>query len=360
MGRTRTTRPAEEPRREELRRHGRPDPRGPHRRDRRRDPPAQPLLRRAAAAARGRGPRPARPRVAGPRCPAPPTRARSAGSSPSSRPSSRRTPTRPSPTRRTSPRSRRSSRGPPYGPEILAARRLVQGDPAPRDGDQPDVRPAQPPGPRVGPVRRASRSSAPTCAAGTSRTSALILSSKAQGRPVQETETFARLEPRHPGRDVRRDDDARRLPPPPPAADPGGDRPGAREVRLRRDAPAPPGHLRADQGHLPAPPGARSRLLHRAARVRPKYFQGDEWVIRLFLRSELDVRNVLLLLKGKDAELPFEAVADAVPRRGRPRAAPWPRTSTRRGRVPEIDPATSRAGSRRSRRGTRRTRRTAA
>ncbi|HXQ48303.1 MAG TPA: V-type ATPase subunit [Thermoplasmata archaeon] len=40
-----------------------------------------------------------------------------------------------------------------------------------------------------------------------------------------------------------------------------------------------------------------------------KYFQGDEWVIRQFLRSELDVRNLLLLLKGKDAELPFEIVS---------------------------------------------------
>jgi vacuolar-type H+-ATPase subunit C/Vma6 len=39
-----------------------------------------------------------------------------------------------------------------------------------------------------------------------------------------------------------------------------------------------------------------------------KYFQGDEWVIRLFIRTEIDVRNVLLLLKGKDAELPFEPV----------------------------------------------------
>ena len=40
-----------------------------------------------------------------------------------------------------------------------------------------------------------------------------------------------------------------------------------------------------------------------------RYFQGDEWVIRQFLRTELDVRNVLLLLKGKDAELPFEVVS---------------------------------------------------
>jgi len=41
-----------------------------------------------------------------------------------------------------------------------------------------------------------------------------------------------------------------------------------------------------------------------------RFFQGDEWVIREFLRSEIDVRNVLLLLKGKDGGLPIEAVLD--------------------------------------------------
>ena len=41
-----------------------------------------------------------------------------------------------------------------------------------------------------------------------------------------------------------------------------------------------------------------------------KFFQGDEWVIRQFLKSEVDVRNALLLLKGKDNELPLEAVSD--------------------------------------------------
>ena len=40
-----------------------------------------------------------------------------------------------------------------------------------------------------------------------------------------------------------------------------------------------------------------------------RFFQGDEWVIRQYLKSEVDVRNVLLLLKGKDNDLPFEAVA---------------------------------------------------
>ncbi len=39
-----------------------------------------------------------------------------------------------------------------------------------------------------------------------------------------------------------------------------------------------------------------------------RFFQGDEWVVRQFLKSEVDVRNVLLLLKGKDNGLPIDAV----------------------------------------------------
>jgi V/A-type H+-transporting ATPase subunit C len=48
-----------------------------------------------------------------------------------------------------------------------------------------------------------------------------------------------------------------------------------------------------------------SRLLASA-----KFFQGDEWVIREFLRSEIDVRNVLLLLKGKAAGLALDVVLE--------------------------------------------------
>lgn len=40
-----------------------------------------------------------------------------------------------------------------------------------------------------------------------------------------------------------------------------------------------------------------------------RFFQGDEWVIRQFLKSEVDVRNALLLLKGKDTDQPLEVVA---------------------------------------------------
>lgn len=44
--------------------------------------------------------------------------------------------------------------------------------------------------------------------------------------------------------------------------------------------------------------------LHEAAR----FFQGDEWVVRRFIQSEIDQRNVLLLLKARDAEVPPEEV----------------------------------------------------
>ena len=39
-----------------------------------------------------------------------------------------------------------------------------------------------------------------------------------------------------------------------------------------------------------------------------RFFQGDEWVVRGFVQSEIDERNALLLLKGKDAALPADTV----------------------------------------------------
>ncbi|MGA7922928.1 MAG: V-type ATPase subunit [Thermoplasmata archaeon] len=40
-----------------------------------------------------------------------------------------------------------------------------------------------------------------------------------------------------------------------------------------------------------------------------RFFQGDEGVVRKFLESEIDVRNLLLLLKAKDADVPAEEVS---------------------------------------------------
>jgi len=40
------------------------------------------------------------------------------------------------------------------------------------------------------------------------------------------------------------------------------------------------------------------------------FFQGDEWVVRQFVQGEIDARNVLLLLKGKDGDQPADVVGD--------------------------------------------------
>ena len=53
---------------------------------------------------------------------------------------------------------------------------------------------------------------------------------------------------------------------------------------------------------------ALDRQYYRHVLEAARYFQGDEWVVRSFLQSEVDVRNALLLLKGKSADLPLDAV----------------------------------------------------
>ncbi|HTP54497.1 MAG TPA: V-type ATPase subunit [Thermoplasmata archaeon] len=40
-----------------------------------------------------------------------------------------------------------------------------------------------------------------------------------------------------------------------------------------------------------------------------RFFQGDEWIVRELVKSEIDRRNALLLLKAKAADLPLEEVA---------------------------------------------------
>src|SRR5208282_4381824 len=42
--------------------------------------------------------------------------------------------------------------------------------------------------------------------------------------------------------------------------------------------------------------------------AQTRFFQGDEWVVRGLLQSEIDARNALLLLKGKDYGLPIDEV----------------------------------------------------
>jgi V/A-type H+/Na+-transporting ATPase subunit C len=54
---------------------------------------------------------------------------------------------------------------------------------------------------------------------------------------------------------------------------------------------------------------ALDREYYRRVLEASRFFQGDEWVVRQFLASEIDVRNALLLLKGKAADLPMDEVA---------------------------------------------------
>ena len=42
--------------------------------------------------------------------------------------------------------------------------------------------------------------------------------------------------------------------------------------------------------------------------AQARFFQGDEWVVRGIVQSEVDARNALLLLKGKDLATPLEEV----------------------------------------------------
>ena len=55
---------------------------------------------------------------------------------------------------------------------------------------------------------------------------------------------------------------------------------------------------------------ALDREYYRGLRESSRYFQGDEWVVRLAIQSEVDARNVLLLLKGRDASLGAEPVSE--------------------------------------------------
>jgi V/A-type H+/Na+-transporting ATPase subunit C len=53
---------------------------------------------------------------------------------------------------------------------------------------------------------------------------------------------------------------------------------------------------------------ALDRQYYRSVLAAARFFQGDEWTVRALLQSEIDVRNALLLLKGKSADLPLDEV----------------------------------------------------
>jgi len=50
---------------------------------------------------------------------------------------------------------------------------------------------------------------------------------------------------------------------------------------------------------------ALDRQYYQNVGTAARFFQGDEWVVRALLASEIDVRNALLLLKGKRSEVPL-------------------------------------------------------
>lgn len=66
-----------------------------------------------------------------------------------------------------------------------------------------------------------------------------------------------------------------------------------------------------------------------------RFFQGDEWVVRALVQSEIDVRNVLLLLKGKQMELALDEVTPRWLEGGLLPMADAPDLYTSRG-VPEL------------------------
>jgi len=53
---------------------------------------------------------------------------------------------------------------------------------------------------------------------------------------------------------------------------------------------------------------ALDREYYRTVLAAARFFQGDEWAVRSLVQSEIDARNVLLLLKGKGANLPIDEV----------------------------------------------------
>ncbi|HYA55141.1 MAG TPA: V-type ATPase subunit [Thermoplasmata archaeon] len=53
---------------------------------------------------------------------------------------------------------------------------------------------------------------------------------------------------------------------------------------------------------------ALDKEYYRNVLAQARFFQGDEWVVRGLMQGEIDARNALLLLKGKDRSLPVDEV----------------------------------------------------
>ena len=136
----------------------------------------------------------------------------------------------------------------------------------------------------------------------------LILAAKAQGRPVTETEDHlvsSREIPAGLYAGVLTLDDFRQL-----LAQPTLEASATALVRYGYGATVLPLVDAFQRTHdiFPILHALDVEYYHRVLEAA-RFFQGDEWVVRQFLASEIDVRNALLLLKGKAADLPMDEVA---------------------------------------------------
>jgi V/A-type H+/Na+-transporting ATPase subunit C len=149
----------------------------------------------------------------------------------------------------------------------------------------------------------------------------LILAAKAQGKSVAETETFlvsSRDIPAGMFAGTMTIDDFRVL-----LQQPTLDAIAQSLVKFGYGGVLLPKMEAYDRSHDIFPLlAALDRFYYEQLLGSGRFFQGDEWVIRQFVQSEIDGRNALLLLKGKDSNLPVEPVQERFLEGGNlPRAA---------------------------------------
>jgi len=135
----------------------------------------------------------------------------------------------------------------------------------------------------------------------------LILSSKAQGRPVTETEEHlvsSREIPAGLYSGVMTLDDFRIL-----LGQPSVESTVAALAQYGYGATVLPFLDAFQRTHDIFPIlHALDRQYYRSVIEAARFFQGDEWVVRGLLASEVDARNALLLLKAKSSEIPIDEV----------------------------------------------------
>ena len=136
---------------------------------------------------------------------------------------------------------------------------------------------------------------------------ALVLSAKAHGRPLRETESFLVTDRQAPAGLLAGSmtlDDLRGL-----LEQPTVEAVVAALVRYGFGSSLLPllDAYQRDHDLFPLLT-ALDREYYDNLRASLVYFQGDEWVVRELIASEIDVRNLLTILKGRDAGLPLDAV----------------------------------------------------